>query len=92
MKGLLHNSPFVRGLILNKAYHYGLDLYWTGAQVALRRISCEVAKVLNLHVFSVYDDGWVREWTPRSFGKLHPDSAFKSAMDGSAIFSDAHEV
>lgn len=56
---------------VNRAYKYGLGLYWIGAQVALRRIPREIAKTMNLYVFSVYDDGFVRQWSPKDFGRHH---------------------
>ena len=53
----------------NRAVKYGLGLYWVDAQVALRRISRNVAKVLNLHIFSVDENGTVKYFTPSDFGK-----------------------
>lgn len=53
---------------INRAYKYGLGLYWVGAQVALRRIPHKIANTLNLYIFSVYEDGWVKQWTPKDFG------------------------
>lgn len=61
---------------VNRAYKYGLGLYWVGAQVALRRIPHEVAKTLNLYIFSVYDDGYVKQWSPRDFEKEHLEQEF----------------
>jgi len=61
---------------VNRSYKYGMGLYWIGAKVALRRIPFEAAKVLNLYVFSVSDDGVVKQWSPRDFGKEHMDSEF----------------
>ena len=66
---------------VNRAYKYGLGLYWIGAQVALRRIPREIAKVLNLYVFSVDDRGFVKQWTPRDFGKDHADYEFQGEED-----------
>ncbi len=61
----------------NRAVKYGLGLYWVGAQVALRRISRNVAKVLNLHVFSIDESGTVKYFTPSDFGKKdYPDKLF----------------
>ena len=61
----------------NRAIKYGLGLYWVGAQVALRRINRNVAKVLNLHVFSVDENGCVKYFTPSDFGKSdYPDELF----------------
>ena len=61
---------------INRAYKYGLGLYWEAAQVALRRIPKVIAIVLNLHIFSVNDDGEVKYFTPGKFGKTYDDSAF----------------
>jgi len=47
-----------------------------GAQVALRRIPHEIAKTMNLYIFSVCDDGFVKQWSPRDFGKEHEDIEF----------------
>ena len=60
----------------NRANKYGLGLYWIGAQVALRRIPQPVAKMLNLYVFSVDESGFVRQFSPKDFGKEHPNYAF----------------
>ena len=62
---------------INRAYKYGLGLYWVGAQVALRRIPHEIAKTMNLYILSVYDDGFVKQWSPKDFGKEHTAEAFK---------------
>lgn len=62
---------------LNYAYKYGLGLYWVGAQTALRRIPKEIAHTLNLHIFSVNDDGVVKHFTWKDFSQEHPDSDFK---------------
>ena len=62
---------------INRAYKYGLGLYWVAAQVALRRIPHNIADTLNLHIFSVYEDGWVRQWTPKDFGKAYGEEAFR---------------
>ena len=61
----------------NRAYKYGLGLYWKGAQVALSRIPRVIAKTLNLYVFSVRDDGFVRQWTPSQFGSKYPSEKFQ---------------
>ena len=68
---------------INRAYHYGLGLYWVGAQVALRRIPKPIANVMNLYIFSVSDDGWVRQWSPKYFGKEHPDASFQRPVEAS---------
>lgn len=64
---------------INRAYKYGLGLYWVTAQIALRRIPPKIANTLNLYIFSVYEDGWVRMWTPRDFkhSASYPESEFK---------------
>jgi hypothetical protein len=61
---------------LNRAYKYGLGLYKTGARVALRRIPKKIAQTLNLFIFSVDDDGFVKQWTPSQFGKNHEIGEF----------------
>ena len=61
---------------INHAYKYGLGLYWESAQVALRRIPKEIAKVLCLHVFSVNDNGEVKYFTPSMFGKDYKKEKF----------------
>lgn len=61
---------------INRAYKYGLGLYWVGAQVALRRIPREIAKTMNLYIFSVYDDGFVKQWSPKDFEKEHAEAEF----------------
>ena len=48
------------GKEINRAYKYGLGLYWESAQVALRRIPKEIAEVLCLHIFAVNDLGEVK--------------------------------
>lgn len=63
----------------NRATKYGLGLYWEGAQVALRRIPFNVAKTLNLYIFSVDESGFVKQFSPKDFGKEkseYPDSLF----------------
>ena len=62
---------------INRAYKYGLGLYWISAQVALRRIPKSVAQALNLYIFSVSDKGVVKQFTPSQFGKEYPDGLFK---------------
>ena len=61
---------------INRAYKYGLGLYWVGAQVALRRVPKNIAKTLNLYVFSINDEGFVKQWTPSQFGEHYNDDAF----------------
>ncbi len=63
---------------INRAYKYGLGLYWESAQVALRRIPKEAAEVLNLHIFAINDKGEVKYFTPSQFGKdSYSDELFK---------------
>lgn len=54
---------------VNRAYKYGLGLCKESATVALRRIPREIAKVLNLYIFSVDDEGNVEMFTPSKFKK-----------------------
>ena len=61
---------------VNRAYRYGLGLYWVGAQVALRRIPREIAKTMNLYIFSVYDDGYVKQWSPKDFEQSYAEAEF----------------
>ena len=65
---------------INKAYKYGLGLYWETAQVALRRVPKEIAEVLNLHIFSVNDDGIVKYFTPSKFGKNYNKEDFNNKI------------
>lgn len=51
----------------NRAYKYGLGLYRQSAEVALRRIPKEIAKTLNLYIFSCDDDGVITMYTPSQF-------------------------
>ena len=68
------NSPGYSDI--NRAYKYGLGLYWKSAQVALRRIPKEIATVLNLHIFAVNDSGAVKKFTPSQFGKEYSEKDF----------------
>ena len=54
---------------INRSYKYGLGLYKESAQVALRRIPKEVARVLNLYLFSCDDNGNIEMFTPSEFDK-----------------------
>ena len=65
-----------KNLTINRAYKYGLGLYWKTAQVALRRIPKEIAIALNLHIFSVNDLGEVKYFTPSKIGKKYNDDVF----------------
>ena len=53
----------------NRAYKYGLGLCKEGAEVALKRIPKEIAKTLNLYMFSVDDNGVVEMFSPSQFLK-----------------------
>ena len=65
----------------NRSYKYGLGLCWESAKVALRRIPREIAKTLTLHIFSVYDDGFVKQWKPKDFGKSYTEEDFKNPTE-----------
>ena len=66
------------GKEINRAYKYGLGLYWESAQVALRRIPKEIAQVLNLYIFSVNNKGEVKCFTPSQFKDTeYSDDVFK---------------
>jgi len=67
----------VRKGCVNQAYKYGLGLYWKSARVALKRIPKEIATTLNLHIFSVNEEGEVKQFTPSKFGKLYSENEFK---------------
>ena len=61
----------------NRAVKYGLGLYWVGAKVALKRIPFEIAKTMNLYIFSVDDEGFVKQFTPKDFKReLIPEEEF----------------
>ena len=53
----------------SRGYRYGLGLCEISAKVALRRIPKEIAKILNLYIFSVNDEGVVMMYTPSQFNK-----------------------
>lgn len=55
----------------NRAYKYGLGLCDESARVALYSIPKEIAKVLNLYIFSVNEYGEVIQFTPSKFGKKY---------------------
>lgn len=61
---------------INRAYKYGLGLYWESAEVALRRIPKEIAEVLNLYIFSVNDNGEVKQFSPSKFEKKYSKEDF----------------
>ena len=54
----------------NKAYKYGLGLCEISASVALRRIPYEIAKTLNLYIFSCNDEGKIKMYTPSDFKEI----------------------
>jgi len=66
---------------INRAYKYGLGLYWVGAKVALRRIPKNIAQILNLYVFSVNEEGFVKQWTPSQFGESYKDDEFEEKTE-----------
>lgn len=53
----------------NRAYKYGLGLCEISAKVALRRIPKEIAKILNLYIFSCDDSGNITMFTPSQFNR-----------------------
>lgn len=63
--------------VLNNAYKYGLGLYWVSAKVALKRIPRNIAKTLNLHIFSCSDEGVIKEFTPKDFGQDYNEEIFR---------------
>jgi len=48
------------------------------ARIALRRIPKETAQILNLYIFSVDDDGFVKKWTPSKFGQSYEMTDFSA--------------
>jgi len=57
-------------VIARHAYKYGLGLPEVSAKKALHRIPWQVAKHLCLYVFSVDDEGKVKEFSPKDFKKI----------------------
>ncbi len=57
-------------VIARHAYKYGLGLPEVSAEKALRRIPWQVAKHLCLYIFSVDDNGKVKEYSPKDFKKF----------------------
>ena len=47
-----------------RGYYYALGLPEKTAKIALRRISGKLAKLIKLHIFSVKDNGTIREYKP----------------------------
>ena len=60
------------------SYRYGLGLHKDMARIALRRIPKKAAQILNLYIFSVDDDGFVKKWTPSKFGKNYEIADFSA--------------
>lgn len=56
-------------VIAKHAYKYGLALPEESAKKALRRIPWQAARHLCLYLFSVDDEGNVREYSPKDFKK-----------------------
>ena len=54
-------------VIAKHAYKYGLGLPENSAEIALRRIPWQVARHLCLSIFSVDDQGKVKEYSPKDF-------------------------
>ena len=57
-------------VVAKHAYLYGLGLPEVSAKKALRRIPWQAARLLCLHIFSVDDQGYVAEYSPKDFKKL----------------------
>lgn len=66
--------------VMPGSYKYGLGLHKDMAVIALRRIPKAVAQILNLYIFSVDDDGYVKKWTPSQFGKKYDLSLFSKPL------------
>jgi hypothetical protein len=58
------------------SYNYALGLHKVMAQKAIERIPKAAAQIIRLRIFSVDDDGFVKEWTSSKFGKKYPLSDF----------------
>ena len=54
-------------VIAKNAYLYGLGLPEVSAKKALKRIPWQAARHLCLYIFSVDDNGKVKEYSPRNF-------------------------
>ena len=63
--------------VLPASYRYGLGLHKDMAATALRRIPKAAAQILNLYIFSVSDDGYVKKWSPGQFGRRYASSLFE---------------
>ncbi len=57
-------------VIARHAYKYGIGLPENSANKALRRIPWQVARHLCLYVFSVDDNGNVKEYSPKDFKRI----------------------
>lgn len=66
---------------VNRAYKYGLGLYWQSAQVALRRISKDIATTLDLRIFSCDENGNIKQFKPSAFGKEYKNEDFVVNVD-----------
>ena len=66
------------------SYRYGLGLHKDMAIIALRRIPKEAAQILNLHIFSIDNDGYVKKWTPSKFGQKYKIEEFSRLHTNSA--------
>lgn len=64
-------------VIAKHAYKYGLGLPEVSARKALRRIPWQAARHLCLYIFSVDDDGKVKEYSPKDFKRLQKESGGK---------------
>lgn len=64
-------------VIAKHAYKYGLGLPEESARKALRRIPWQAARHLCLYVFSVDDNGNVKEYSPKDFKNLQKNLATK---------------
>lgn len=56
-------------VIARHAYKYGIGLPEASAKKALRRIPWQAARHLCLYIFSVDDNGNVKEYSPKDFKK-----------------------
>ena len=61
---------------INRADKYWLWLYRVSAQVALRRIPKNIAKTLNLYIFSCNDKWEIKQFSPKDFWQDRPDEKF----------------
>lgn len=52
---------------INRSYKYGLGLCKEAAKVALKRIPKEIAKVMNIYIFSCDDMGNIEMFPPSKF-------------------------